>query len=68
MEDSFKGQELILQERNLEGIGVVHPYVTKIELTGKVYDLWKKGQATQEDYKYVAKLCREKIKRYKAQL
>ncbi|KAK4825598.1 hypothetical protein QYF61_000687 [Mycteria americana] len=34
----------------------------------RVYDLWKKGQATQEDYKGVARLCREKIKRAKAEL
>ncbi|KAK4814697.1 LOW QUALITY PROTEIN: hypothetical protein QYF61_025523 [Mycteria americana] len=31
-------------------------------------DLWKKGQATQEDYKDVVRLCREKIRRAKAQL
>ncbi|KAK4826807.1 hypothetical protein QYF61_011615 [Mycteria americana] len=35
---------------------------------GRVYDLWKKGQATQEDYKDVVRLCREKIRRAKAQL
>ncbi|KAK4825595.1 hypothetical protein QYF61_000684 [Mycteria americana] len=34
----------------------------------RVYDRWKKGQATQEDYKGVARLCREKIRRAKAQL
>ncbi|KAK4816268.1 hypothetical protein QYF61_014340 [Mycteria americana] len=34
----------------------------------RVYDLWKKGQATQEDYKGVARLCRENIRRAKAQL
>ncbi|KAK4808471.1 LOW QUALITY PROTEIN: hypothetical protein QYF61_005788 [Mycteria americana] len=41
-----------------------------LELTKKrrVYDLWKKGQATQEDYKGVARLCREKIRRAKAEL
>ncbi|KAK4819525.1 hypothetical protein QYF61_006018, partial [Mycteria americana] len=33
-----------------------------------VYSLWKKGQATQEDYKGVARLCREKIRRAKAEL
>ncbi|KAK4828588.1 hypothetical protein QYF61_000040 [Mycteria americana] len=30
--------------------------------------LWKKGQATQEDYKGVVRLCREKIRRAKAEL
>ncbi|KAK4817255.1 hypothetical protein QYF61_005468 [Mycteria americana] len=30
--------------------------------------LWKKGQATQEDYKGVARLCREKIRRAKTEL
>ncbi|PKU48703.1 rna-directed dna polymerase from mobile element jockey-like [Limosa lapponica baueri] len=34
----------------------------------RVYGLWKKGQATQEDYKGVVKLCREKIRKAKAQL
>ncbi|KAK4821440.1 hypothetical protein QYF61_020023 [Mycteria americana] len=34
----------------------------------RVYDLWKKGQATQEDYKDVMRLCREKIRRAKDQL
>ncbi|KAK4826796.1 hypothetical protein QYF61_011604, partial [Mycteria americana] len=39
-----------------------------IQEKGRVYDLWKKGQATQEDYKDVVRLCREKIRRAKAQL
>ncbi|KAK4810736.1 hypothetical protein QYF61_007710 [Mycteria americana] len=34
----------------------------------RVYDLWKKGRATQEDYKGVARLCREKIRRAEAAL
>ncbi|KAK4823601.1 hypothetical protein QYF61_003801 [Mycteria americana] len=34
----------------------------------RVYDLWKKGRETQEDYKGVARLCREKIRRAKAEL
>ncbi|KAK4816911.1 LOW QUALITY PROTEIN: hypothetical protein QYF61_024921 [Mycteria americana] len=34
----------------------------------RVYDLWKKGQASQEDYKGVVRLCREKIRRAKAEL
>ncbi|KAK4830361.1 hypothetical protein QYF61_010138 [Mycteria americana] len=34
----------------------------------RVYDLWKKGRATQEDYKGAARLCREKIRRAKAEL
>ena len=34
----------------------------------KVYGLWKSGQATYEDYRYVVKLCREKIRKAKAQL
>ncbi|KAK4819995.1 hypothetical protein QYF61_017374 [Mycteria americana] len=34
----------------------------------RVYDLWKKGQATQEVYKGVVRLCKEKIRRAKAQL
>jgi len=34
----------------------------------RVYDLWKKGQTTQEDYKDVKRLCRKKIRRVKVQL
>ncbi|KAK4816845.1 hypothetical protein QYF61_023967 [Mycteria americana] len=34
----------------------------------RVYDLWKKGQATQEDYKGVVRLCREKTRKAKAEL
>jgi len=33
-----------------------------------VYGLWKSGQATDDDYRYVVKLCREKIRKAKAQL
>ncbi|KAK4810956.1 hypothetical protein QYF61_013364, partial [Mycteria americana] len=40
----------------------------KLRRKRRVYDLWKKGQATQEDYKGVARLCREKIRRAKAEL
>ncbi|KAK4822331.1 hypothetical protein QYF61_013030 [Mycteria americana] len=41
-----------------------------LELRGKkrVYELWKKGQAAQEDYKDVMTLCREKMRGAKAQL
>ncbi|KAK4806160.1 hypothetical protein QYF61_001083 [Mycteria americana] len=34
----------------------------------RVYDLCKKGRATQEDYRGVARLCREKTRRAKAEL
>ena len=34
----------------------------------RVCDLWKKEQAAQDDYKDVVRLCREKIRRAKAQL
>ncbi|KAK4831229.1 hypothetical protein QYF61_016327 [Mycteria americana] len=40
----------------------------KLRKKRRVYNLWKKGQATQEDYKGVARLCREKIRRAKAEL
>ena len=33
-----------------------------------IYDLWKKGQAIQENYKDVMRLCRGKIRSTKAQL
>lgn len=34
----------------------------------RIYDLWKKGQAIQEDYKDVGSLCRKKIRRTKDEL
>lgn len=34
----------------------------------KIYDVWWKGQETQEDYKDIVRLRREKIKRAKVQL
>ncbi|PKU46257.1 rna-directed dna polymerase from mobile element jockey- hypothetical protein [Limosa lapponica baueri] len=34
----------------------------------RVYNLWKRGQTSHEDYKEGVKLCREKIRRAKAQL
>uniref|UniRef100_A0A8B9ZFV9 Reverse transcriptase domain-containing protein n=1 Tax=Anas platyrhynchos TaxID=8839 RepID=A0A8B9ZFV9_ANAPL len=34
----------------------------------RVYNLWKIGQATREDYKDVARLCRDKIRKAKAHL
>jgi len=40
----------------------------ELRIKRRVYDLWKKGQATQEDYRDFVRLCREKIRRAKAQL
>lgn len=72
-----------LEEGNPKGTGGGDPQVLKDELSGKKtslaeqralsrakeekegYDLWKKSQATQEN---VMRLCREKIRRSKAQL
>jgi len=34
----------------------------------RVYHFWKKGQATQEEYRGLVRLCREKISMAKAQL
>ncbi|KAK4818935.1 hypothetical protein QYF61_022112 [Mycteria americana] len=51
--------------------GLASPSPTDLgRLLGKrgVYDLWKKGQATQEDYKGVVRLRREKTIRAKAEL
>ena len=41
-----------------------------VELKNKriVYGLWKSGQATYDDYRHVVKLCREKIRKAKAEL
>lgn len=34
----------------------------------RIYLPWKKGQATQEEYEEVARICKEKIIKAKAQL
>jgi len=34
----------------------------------RVYHFWKKGQTTQAEYKHLARSCREKIRKAKAQL
>ena len=34
----------------------------------RVHNLWKRGRATQEDYKDVARLCRDKVRKDKAHL
>jgi len=34
----------------------------------RVYHLWKKGQATQEEYRGLIRSCREEIRKAKAQL
>ena len=34
----------------------------------RVYVLWRKGQATWGDYKEVAKVCREEVRKAKAHL
>lgn len=41
-------------------------YVLKEKKRG-FNDLWKKGQVTQEDYKDVVTLCKDKNRRAKAQ-
>jgi len=42
--------------------------MTLLSKKWRVYELWKQGQETQEDYKDAVRLCREKIRRAKAQL
>ena len=34
----------------------------------RVYQVWKKGQGTQEEYRALVRSCREEIKKAKAQL
>ena len=34
----------------------------------RIYLLWKKGQAAWKEYKEVVKMCRQKIRKAKAQL
>jgi len=73
----------ILQGGNPKCAGAGHPHVPKDELAGKKTilaeqrslsgtqenrHLWKKGQATQADYKDVVRLCREKMTSAKVQL
>lgn len=39
-----------------------------IEFKGKkqtIYQLWKKGEVDQEDYKGIIRLCREKVRKAK---
>ena len=40
----------------------------ELRRTKKVYNLWKRGRATQEDYKNVARPCRDKVRKAKAHL
>ncbi|KAJ7413047.1 hypothetical protein BTVI_44296 [Pitangus sulphuratus] len=40
----------------------------KLREKRRVYDLWKKGQAIQKEYKDVVRSCRDKIRKAKAQL
>jgi len=42
--------------------------VAGTQVKKSVYELWKKKQAIQGNYKDVIRLCREKIRRTKAQL
>ncbi|KAK4829760.1 hypothetical protein QYF61_006484 [Mycteria americana] len=73
-EEVLKAQERAVPRcRKMSRRGRRLAWVTRelwLELRRKrrVYDLWKKGRATQEDYKGVARLCREKIRRAKAEL
>ncbi|XP_071881468.1 uncharacterized protein [Anas platyrhynchos] len=75
----FKRQILMAQERSIP----MRPKMSQrgrrpawlnrelwLELRRKkrVYNLWKIGQATKEDYKDVARLCRDKIRKAKAHL
>ncbi|KAK4830698.1 LOW QUALITY PROTEIN: hypothetical protein QYF61_012867 [Mycteria americana] len=67
--DNFLTQ--LVSEPTREGAPLGLLFVNREGLVGKkrrVYNLWKKGEATQEDYKDVVRLCREKIRRAKAQL
>ena len=40
----------------------------KLREKKRIYVLWKKEWATQKEYKDVVKMCREKIRKVKAQL
>lgn len=42
----------------------------RLELKSRMkdYGLWKSSQATYDDYRYVANMCRDKIRKAKAQL
>ncbi|KAK4816346.1 hypothetical protein QYF61_015660 [Mycteria americana] len=52
-------------KKEVKGTGAGCPHVPKKR---RVYHFWKKGQATQEEYKDLVKSCREKIRKAKAQL
>ena len=40
----------------------------RLQKKKRVYVLWKKGQATWGDYKEIARVCREEVRKAKAQL
>ncbi|KAK4823544.1 hypothetical protein QYF61_003176 [Mycteria americana] len=61
-ERSWWGRPLAWLNRDLGTVSL------ELRKKRRVYDLWKKGQATRKDYKAVVRLCREKIRRAKAQL
>ncbi|KAK4823290.1 hypothetical protein QYF61_000450 [Mycteria americana] len=73
-EEVLKAQERAVPRcRKMSRRGVRLAWLTRelwLEFRKKrrVYNLWKKGQATQEDCKGVARLCKEKIRRAKAEL
>jgi len=39
-----------------------------LRIKRKVYQLWKKGQVTQEEYRGLVRLCSEEIRKAKAQI
>ena len=45
-----------------------HELLLTLQKKKRVYVLWKKGQATWGDYKEVPKVCREEVRKAKAQL
>ena len=45
-----------------------HELLLKLWKKKRVYVLWKKVQATWGDYKEVAKVCREEVRKAKARL
>ena len=54
--------------RGRRQVWMIQELLLRLQRKKRVYALWKKGQATWGDYKEVAKVCREEVRKAKAQL
>ena len=52
--------------RGIRPVWVSQELLLRLRKKKRVYVLWKKGQAIRGDYKEVAKVCREEVRKAKA--